>query len=98
MNNHIRPKKLILQISEPISNCGKDFIEININFNNITYSTNLKFDTKSTLINVTMVSDFESFIFSIGRFKIENSDDTDCFCILGICGCIEIKCDENNKD
>ena len=96
VNNQIRPENVILKISSKIGSCGEEYNLININFNNVTYSTYLNFDTKSTLINVTTISDFESFKYSIGRYKIENSDENFCTCFLGICNCIENSCDINN--
>ena len=96
VNNQIRPENVILKISSKFGACGEDYNLININFNNVTYSTYLNFDTKSTLINVTTISDFESFKYSIGRYKIENSDENFCTCFLGICNCIENSCDINN--
>ena len=62
----------------------------------MNYSSNLNFDTKSTLINVTTITDFESFQYSIGRYKIENTDEEFCVCFLGICTCNENNCDSVN--
>ena len=97
INNYIKPEEVKLKISKHIGSCGKDYHEIKVNFNNVSYSTNLNFDTKSTLINVTSITDFESYSYSVARYKIENSNENICINFLGISTCLEEECPKNPK-
>lgn len=95
--NQIRPKNLVFEVSSPFGTCGKNIQRIEIEFNNVNFTTDLNFDTQSTLINVTTITDFESYQYKIGKYKVENSDDTFCYEYLDIIICIEGECDELNQ-
>ena len=94
--NQIRPKSVVFEISSPIGVCGKNIQRIEVEFNNVTLISDLKFDTKSTLINVTTLTDYDSYKYRISKYKIENSDDSLCHSFLGINICIEEGCDSEN--
>jgi hypothetical protein len=94
--NQIKPNSMTIKISKHFGACGEDYYQIKADFNDINYSSNINFDTKQTVINVTTIADFEKYRYSIGRYKIENSDDTICFNIFGIFTCEEGECDMNN--
>ena len=94
--NQIRPKGLTFEISSPFGTCGKNIQRIEIDFNNVNYTTDLNFDTQSTLINVTTMTDFDSYQYKVGKYKVENSDDTYCYNYLGIIVCLEGECDSKN--
>ena len=94
--NNIRPDNVELRVSQPIGNCGEDFQKININFNDVSYSIKLQFDTKSSLINITQITDFDEYTYNVGRFLIEDSDQQKCINILGIITCKNTECNKNN--
>ena len=94
--NQMRPKSINFEIYSPFGNCGRNIQKVEVEFNNVSYSTNLNMDTKSTLINVTTVTDFETYQYTIGRYKVEDSNEELCNDILGISLCIEDECDINN--
>ena len=94
--NQMRPKSINFEIYSPFGTCGRNIQKVDVEFNNVTYSTDLNMDTKSTLINVTTVTDFETYQYTIGRYKVEDSIEQLCNEIIGISLCIEDECDINN--
>ena len=94
--NSIRPDNIEIKISKQIGTCGEDYKLININFNNITNSMKLQFDTKSNFINATSIADFDSFSYTVGRYLIKDASEKKCICILNICNCSQKDCDKNN--
>ena len=53
-------------------------------------------DTKSKLINMTTITDFDIYQYSVGRYKVEDSNEEICNDFLGISICIQNKCDIDN--
>ena len=94
--NQIRPKSIVFEISNSFGTCGKNIQKVEVQFNNVSYITDLNFDTKSTLINVTTKTDFDSYKYYISKYKIDNSDDNVCNSFLGINICFEEECDTQN--
>ena len=94
--NQIRPKSLTFEISSPFGACGKNIQRIEIDFNNVNYTTDLNFDTQSTLINVTTITDFDSYQYKVQRYKVENSNDIQCKEILGITVCVYEECESTS--
>ena len=96
--NQIKPELLTIKVSKQIGSCGKDYYEIKAPFNNVNYSSYIDFDfySKQTDINYTTITNFEKYRYSIGRYKIENSDETICIDTGGTITCIEEECDENS--
>jgi hypothetical protein len=77
--NQIKPKKLTFEITNKFSgNCSKEYQIVEVIFNNINYTTNLVFDTESNLINLTSLSDFDSFTYRVSRYIIYPSDTNLC--------------------
>jgi hypothetical protein len=77
--NQIKPKKLTFEITNKFSgNCSKEYQKVEVEFNNINYTTNLVFDTESNLINLTSLSDFDSFTYRVSRYIIYPSDTNLC--------------------
>ena len=96
VNNSIAPDTVDLKISKLFGNCGEEYEKIIINFNDINYSIKLQFDTKSPLINVTTITDFDKYTYSVGKFLIEdNSQQIVCKTILGITTCSNSQCNGN---
>ena len=56
----------------------------------------MQFDTKSSLINITQITDFDEYTYNVGRFLIEDSDQQKCINILGIITCKNTECNKNN--
>jgi hypothetical protein len=96
--NQIKPDSMRIKVSQHFGACGEDYYEIKAEFKDINYSSNINFDTKQTVINVNTIANFEKYRYSIGRYKIENSEGTICYDFLGIHNCIEDECDVNNPN
>ena len=94
--NQIKPDSMTIKVSNHFGACGEDYYQIKADFNDINYSSNINFDTKQTAINVTTIAKFEKYRYSIGRYKIENSDENICINIGGFITCEEDECDVNN--
>ena len=58
--------------------------------------TDLNFDTQSTLINITTITNFDSYKYYISKYKIDNSDNYICKSFFGINICFEKECDTEN--
>lgn len=76
-----------IEISCPIGYCRENIEKIDIYFNNISYTTILNFNTKSTNINITSIFDADSYQYYIQRYKILDDDIDECFNILGVVVC-----------
>ena len=87
--NQIKPEKLSLEISEKLGNCSKDYQTIDVEFNNISYISNIIYDTQTNLVNLTTLSNFDAFKYWVKRFIIEPSNIGICFDTIGIGFCLE---------
>jgi hypothetical protein len=96
VNNQIRPKNAIFTISSPFGTCGENIIKVEVEFNDVNYTTNLNFDTQSTFINVTTIANFGAYIYKIGKFKVEDAEETECNSFGGISLCLRKECDSKN--
>ena len=88
VNNEIKPEEMHLKISNKFGDCGEDYQEVDVKFNKVNYTIVLNFDTKSTLINVTTITDFDNYEYTVARYKRDESDGSKCSSSLGIGFCI----------
>ena len=49
----------MFKIYSPFGNCGRDIQRVEVDFNNINYTTTINMDTRSNFINVTTITDFD---------------------------------------
>ena len=84
------------EIYSPFGFCGRDIQRVEVEFNNVNYTTNLNMDTKLKLINMTTITDFDIYQYSVGRYKVEDSNEEICNYFLGISICTKKECDINN--
>ena len=55
-------------------------------------------DARSTLINITTITDFDSYVYKVGIYKTKDNDEIECININGISFCIPSnKCDKIYK-
>ena len=99
--NKIKPLKTNLEISENIpDSCAKKYQTIDIDFNTVNYTTNLFFDSKYNIMNVSLDKDF-IYEYKLQDYEIEkdeNIEDRICFIYLGVPHCIsQNKCIEAKK-
>ena len=88
--NQIKPKKTSFKITNKFQgNCSEEYQTVDVEFNNITYTTNLIFDTESNLVNLTSLSDFDSFYYTVARYIIYPSELNLCYETLDIVICID---------
>jgi hypothetical protein len=89
ITNPIKPKKVTFDIINKFTGCSKEYQTVQVEFNNINYTTILIFDTKSNLANLTQLSDFDSFNYNVARYKIESNNETACIGIFGLEMCFD---------
>ena len=99
--NKIKPLKTNLEISENIpDSCAKKYQTIDIDFNTVNYTTNLFFDSKYNIMNVSLDKDF-IYEYKLQDYEIEkdeNIEDRICFIYLGVPHCTsQNKCIEAKK-
>ena len=79
VTNQIRPKKVTFEITNHFNgNCSKEYQIVEVEFNNINYTTNLVFDTESNNVNLTSFSNFDSFNYWVSRYIIYQSELNSC--------------------
>ena len=88
VNNEIKPEDIQFKISSFFGNCGEEFEIIEPEFNKINYTIILNFDTKTTLVKVTTITDFDKYKYKVGRYKREDSEVNECEQTLGISFCL----------
>ena len=88
VSNEIIPQKIKFKISNSFGDCGQNYQIVDVNFNKVNYTIVLNFDTQSTLINLTTITDFDEYIYSIARYKNKDSEKSECSMIEGIGLCI----------
>ena len=89
VSNEIKPKQVNLKISNKFGECGENYQTIDVEFNKVNYTNILNFDTQSTLINIKTITDFDDYIYTYARYKIEDSEINECASTEGISICIE---------
>ena len=94
--NQIKPQKINLEINSPFGYCGRNTQRVEVEFNKVNYTTIINIDTRSTLINITTITDFDDYQYNVKRYIVEDSYENICGEFLGILLCIEEKCNINN--
>ena len=59
--NQIKTGTIMFKIYSPFGNCGRDIQRVEVDFNNINYTTTINMDTRSNFINVTTITDINSY-------------------------------------
>jgi len=73
------PKDIDMKILSGTSTCGEKKRNVRGNFGSANYTMLITFDTKSTKINVTTLTDFEDYIYDIKEYIIETQEGEDEF-------------------
>ena len=99
--NKIKPQKASIEINEylPNSKCAKKYQIIDIDFNTVNYTSNLFFDSKYNILNVSLDKDF-IYEYKLQGYEIEKEEnsETECNTFLGNTFCIEMDiCNEPIK-
>ena len=76
--NRSRPKNVVITIDSNVYDCEKTVKEIEINFNNINYTSYIEFNTNSTNIYLKIIADFEAFSYSTQKKQILRTKDKIC--------------------
>ena len=91
------PKTMIIDIYSEFGNCGKKGILLEAEFNNAEYSMKIDYNSNSTNINLTTLTNFEKYKYNIKSYQIIDSDETKCFTVAYIQFCIfPLKCQINS--
>ena len=99
--NKIKPLKSSIEFSEklPNSNCARKSQILDIDFNTVNYTTNLFFDSKYNIMNVSLDKNF-IYEYKLQGYVIEQSESEEEVCadFIGVNFCIENDdCDEPIK-
>ena len=93
LTNQNVPKKIIFSIYTGFGTCGKNVQNIEVQFNNINFTTNIEYNTESTNLSVSTITDFDSYQYSIETYKIEDISEIKCVSIMYIDFCFNVgKC------
>jgi len=96
--NESKPKKMTFLIYSGYGTCGKFVQRIIVEFKGVNYTTNIDFNTDSTQINATIITNFDSYKYSQERFKINDVGNTECKTVLGVTMCVKpTTCNEKNE-
>ena len=96
--NESKPKEITFLVYSGFGTCGKFVQRIKIKFDGVNYTTNIDFNTESTQINATVITNFEGYKFSKERYKINDAPNTQCKVVMGVPLCIKPNtCNENNE-
>ena len=88
---------MIIAIFSEFGNCGKKGILLEAEFNNAEYSMKIDYNSNSTNINLTTLTNFEKYKYNIKSYQIIDSDETKCCTVAYIQLCIfPLKCQINS--
>ena len=71
-----------------LNGCGRIVESIEIEVNDVNYTMNVDFNTKSNDINLTTITNFEAYQYNKEIYQIEEESFSECFFIQGINICI----------
>ena len=87
--NQIKPPKIKFEISKSESECLKNYEVIDVDFNNVTYTTNLIYDTDSNQIKLITIKDFEAYNYMVETKRINGTSGDLCVSTAGIDICLD---------
>ena len=87
--NEIKPKELTFNVSSSFGTCGKNYQKIDVEFNNVNYTTILLFDTETNKIKLKTFTNFEAYEYTEGKYKIDEAGDNICGGFMGINLCMD---------
>ena len=90
--NQIVPKKMSISIINRYGTCGKFVNEYMVEFNNVNYTTFLQYNTNSLWLTFNSLIDFESYCYSITKYKYEEDEEVICYTIGGMKLCVNGEC------
>ena len=98
INNENRPKKMLLELITPEQECGKTVEYLEIEFNDVNYTMNIDYSTKSTDINLQEITNFNAYIYNKEIYQIEEVVNRKCWTVAGTSHCYnEANCNDNDK-
>jgi hypothetical protein len=90
--NESKPKKITFDIYSGYGTCGKFGQEINVEFNNVNFTTNIDFNTESTKINATVIAKIDQYKYSKQRYETKDAKGSSCNELMGVNICIKSNC------
>ena len=69
--NQNKPKKMNFYLIKSLNGCGRIVESIEIEFNDVNYTMNVDFNTKSNDINLTTITNFEAYQYNKEIYQIE---------------------------
>ena len=88
--NEGKPEELDLKIEDSYGvdgDCGKKVEEIKAKFNNVSFITYIDYNITTNKINMTKITEFDSFDYSICKYKKGVSSGSTCRMIMGLQVC-----------
>ena len=96
--NQNKPKKINFDLIKTLNGCGRIVESLEIEVNDVNYTMNVDFNTKSTDIHLTTITDFQSYQYYKEVYQIEEENYEECITVQSIQSCIQFtQCDDNDK-
>ena len=81
-----------------LNGCGRIVEALEVEVNNVNYTMNVDFDTKSTNINLTTITNFEPYQYNKEIYRNKEESYEDCFTVEGVHTCIDYTvCDDDDR-
>ena len=98
ISNQNKPRKVNFDMVKHSNGCGRIVESLEVEFNDVNYTMNVDFNTKSTDINLTSITNFQAYNYNKEIYQIEETTFSQCYTVQGIKTCIEYtNCDDNDK-
>ena len=98
ISNQNKPRKVNFDMVKQSNGCGRVVESLEVEFNDVNYTMNVDFNTKSTDINLTSITNFQAYNYNKEIYQIEEKPFSQCYTVQGIKTCIEYtNCDDSDK-
>ena len=96
--NQNRPKKINFDVINTLNGCGRIVEALEVEVNNVNYTMNVDFNTKSTDINLSTITNFEPYQYNKEIYQNKEESYEDCFTVEGVHTCIDYTvCDDDDR-
>ena len=98
INNQNKPRKIKFDLIKEQNECGRIVEALEVEVNNVNYTMNVDFNTQSTDIILTTITNFGAYQYSKEVYQIVEESYPDCVSVIGVTTCFDnIYCDEDNR-
>ena len=98
INNQNKPRKIKFDLIKEQNECGRIVEALEVEVNNVNYTMNVDFNTQSTDIILTTITNFGAYQYSKEVYQIVEESYPDCYSVMGVTTCFDnIYCNEDNR-